>query len=47
MALFNELRSSTPDVDPTLFARVINTFLLSPFNEGHSRETSTSSHDIY
>lgn len=47
MALFNEMRSSTPDVDPILFARVIDTLLLSPFNEGHSREASISSHDIY
>ena len=47
MALFNEMRSSTPDVDPKLFARVIDTLLLSPFNEGQSRETSISSHDIY
>lgn len=47
LALFNEMRSSTPHVDPTLFARVIDTLLLSPFNGGPSRETSISSHDIY
>lgn len=47
MALFNEMRLSTLVVDPTMFARVIDTLLLSPFNEGPSRETSISSHDIY
>lgn len=47
MALFDEMRSSSPNVDATLFARVIDTLLLSPFNEVYSRETSISSHDIY
>lgn len=47
MVLFNEMRSFTPNVDPTLFARVIDTLLLSPFNEVHSRETSITSQDIY
>lgn len=47
MALFDEMRSSTPNVDPTLYARVIDTLLLSPFNEVHSRGISISSHDIY
>lgn len=47
MALFNEMRSSTPNLDPALFSRVIETLLSSPFNEGHGRESSISSHDIY
>lgn len=47
MALFDEMRSFTPNVDLTLFIRVIDTLLLSPFNAVHSRETSISSHDIY
>lgn len=47
MALFNEMRSFIPNINPTLIARVIDTLLLSPFNEVYSGETSISSHDIY